>query len=392
MRTLLLLPTALLFHAASADEAAAPVNLCVEVYELQQAHAFSLQRILTEGTAAQRLRAMEVLRSNERPEGTRIIAIGQCAWKAGERGQFSSGRELIYPSLFDPSPDGIPIPSAFEMRLVGTRAEFELTRGESPDALLLTSSVRTVELASRLANPADDARQPVFVESEVTTTAELTTGVPRLLGMHAPHPDLRGANAVLRVVVATLVGAVADTMPPPTSDACIEVWELPQPAAATFKNLFEAAPASERADVLNKLRTSATLIACGHRALRPGLQSSAGSLKEYAHPKRFETSGAGVHIPTEFETTKLGCQMPVTIKTEGMLVLQCGFKEIVRLSPAKDDTYSSDAQGDVVPAVFNRVDIRADTKFEPRVPQMIGAYLPHPTGKNVRMIFATVFR
>ena len=195
----------LLFVCMLAISAEPPthVEICVEVFELPQPQAFSIQKMFVNGPDAERNRALGILRGNPAVKGTRSIAMGQWSCKPGGRSVFQTCKEYKYPTQYHASVDETPAPVAFEMRQAGTIMEVEVSNGQNEGLYALNATITTTELSGKLSNPSSDTLRPPFVSSRIATQLDMTAGVPKLLGMYAPHPDLK-AGPVLRVVIATI--------------------------------------------------------------------------------------------------------------------------------------------------------------------------------------------
>ncbi|MFN0080198.1 MAG: hypothetical protein ACKVY0_27345 [Prosthecobacter sp.] len=380
------------------ETSAVSQDLCVEVYELPQANAYALQKVFLEGGIPDRLRVMDVLHSATPPSGVKLIAAAQCVSKSGTRVTFSSAKEYIYGIEFDAGQGTtVVVPTAFEMRTVGTEVEAELT-GSQPQGLgfyLATVSVKSVDLTGKNPNPAAAGLVPIFISSDVVTNASMTAGVPCLLGMYAPHPDIR-SGSVLRAVIATVPGPPAAGLATPQFDACVEVYEMPSAMAAAFKQSFDTAPEGARSGLLQQTRNKAAAgglktVAFGHRAFRSGVRSTCGSVKEFFYPTEFITPGN--LAPASSVMAKLGCQMELEITaapTGQTFNVTTVFTDTERLSPVKDTALKPDAKGLPVKPVFSTTNVNTTASITSGIPAMLSMYETVRGGGTSRLLFVTV--
>ena len=361
-------------------------QICVEIYELPQANAYAMQKVFLEGSIQDRLRVMDMLHSATPPSGVKVIAAAQCSGKSGGRSIVSSAKEYIYGTQFTPGQGAAADPTAFEMRRVGTDMVAEFTASPQQRSGDASLSVKSVDHVGKNPNPSASGLQPIFISSDVVTNTSMTIGVPSLLGMYAPHPDIR-AGSVLRAVVATLPGPPASELASSQLDACAEVYEMPSAMAAAFKQSFDAAPEGARAGLLQQTRNKAAsgglkTVAFGQRAFRSGQKSSCGS---FAAP--------GNLAPVSFVMTKLGCQMELEITaapTGQTFDVKTFFTDIERLSPTLDTDLKPDAKGTPVKPVFSTTNVNTTASLAPGIPALLSLYETVRGGSTSRLFFVTV--
>ncbi|MEZ5384142.1 MAG: hypothetical protein R3F13_01370 [Prosthecobacter sp.] len=194
--------------AQTNDVSSYETSVRIEAFELPVADAFNVQKIMSEGTAAERQEILQRLREEGAAGKVKAVAKLEGKGMAGEKLELGSGSPQTYPTGFRLT-GGLAMVVSTEVRKTGWLAELEIATEDDQEQRTVTAYIRHTEMDGSRRHRASktDAQgsfeQPIFASVSIQTRLVMRTGEPRLAGIFTPTQTEQPVSN-LGVVILTL--------------------------------------------------------------------------------------------------------------------------------------------------------------------------------------------